>query len=172
MLYKHLSPILSESIDGAYLHVASKWHSAFGRMAPRGVVLLLLASLVLGFASAQIRGIDPTKAEKYSQSSGSFTCLDGSKTIPFDRVNDNYCDCPGDGSDEPGTPWFLTHLLEPRAMLSIPSSHNLIFVQALLLATMALSGAATGALSLKQSRRLLLMTVFAVRVSCIFCACR
>ncbi|VDM22913.1 unnamed protein product [Hydatigera taeniaeformis] len=31
-----------------------------------------------------------------------FTCLDKSATIPWDRVNDDYCDCL-DGSDEPGT---------------------------------------------------------------------
>ncbi|RWS15369.1 glucosidase 2 subunit beta-like protein 1 [Dinothrombium tinctorium] len=31
-----------------------------------------------------------------------FTCFDGSITIPFRFVNDDYCDC-GDGSDEPGT---------------------------------------------------------------------
>ena len=50
-------------------------------------------------------------------SSKSFSCFDGSATIPFEFVNDDYCDCQGrmgdewsggtdfdlDGSDEPGT---------------------------------------------------------------------
>ncbi|XP_043090822.1 glucosidase 2 subunit beta [Puntigrus tetrazona] len=47
------------------------------------------------------RGVPLTKKPFYEENKP-FTCLDGSRTIPFDRVNDDYCDCK-DGSDEPGT---------------------------------------------------------------------
>jgi protein kinase C substrate 80K-H len=42
------------------------------------------------------------EAALYQPVNGKFTCADGSLTIPFERVNDDYCDCD-DGSDEPGT---------------------------------------------------------------------
>lgn len=35
------------------------------------------------------------------QPSQQFVCLDGSSTIAFERINDDYCDCD-DASDEPG----------------------------------------------------------------------
>ncbi|KAF2167632.1 hypothetical protein M409DRAFT_21789 [Zasmidium cellare ATCC 36951] len=48
------------------------------------------------------RGVGPEFAKFYEDSS-SFTCISNPKvSIPFSRVNDDYCDCP-DGSDEPGT---------------------------------------------------------------------
>uniref|UniRef100_A0AC35U0V9 Glucosidase 2 subunit beta n=1 Tax=Rhabditophanes sp. KR3021 TaxID=114890 RepID=A0AC35U0V9_9BILA len=46
-------------------------------------------------------GVSPQDAPFYD-SSKDFQCRDGSKNIPFDSVNDNYCDCD-DGSDEPST---------------------------------------------------------------------
>uniref|UniRef100_A0A8C8II72 Glucosidase 2 subunit beta n=1 Tax=Oncorhynchus tshawytscha TaxID=74940 RepID=A0A8C8II72_ONCTS len=70
-------------------------------------LLLLLTSLALAMgtgAAVEIqrpRGVPQSKRQFYEENKP-FTCLDGSSTIPFDRVNDDYCDCR-DGSDEPGT---------------------------------------------------------------------
>ncbi|XP_006004085.1 glucosidase 2 subunit beta [Latimeria chalumnae] len=47
------------------------------------------------------RGVSLTNRQFYDDSKP-FICLDGSMTISFERVNDDYCDC-NDGSDEPGT---------------------------------------------------------------------
>lgn len=47
------------------------------------------------------RGVSLAKASLYSPTKD-FTCFDGTITIPFSYVNDDYCDC-FDGSDEPGT---------------------------------------------------------------------
>ncbi|XP_071804289.1 uncharacterized protein [Asterias amurensis] len=51
-----------------------------------------------------IIGVRPKEASLYSpDSDGNFWCLDLTTKIPFYKVNDEYCDCVGDGSDEPGT---------------------------------------------------------------------
>ncbi|XP_068676407.1 glucosidase 2 subunit beta-like [Montipora foliosa] len=55
---------------------------------------ICVASSVRGVALTRLPFYDPSK---------DFTCLDGLLTIPFNSVNDDYCDC-SDGSDEPGTP--------------------------------------------------------------------
>ncbi|KAF6032454.1 PRKCSH [Bugula neritina] len=66
---------------------------------------LLLAFCVVilpVFASEPIpRGVSRAKGSFY-KAGVPFKCLDGSQTIPFDQINDDYCDC-ADGSDEPGT---------------------------------------------------------------------
>ncbi|XP_055085000.1 glucosidase 2 subunit beta-like isoform X3 [Periophthalmus magnuspinnatus] len=51
--------------------------------------------------SRKIRGISSSYKRFYREKK-SFLCIDGSKMIPFEQVNDDYCDCQ-DGSDEPGT---------------------------------------------------------------------
>ncbi|XP_023161171.1 glucosidase 2 subunit beta isoform X2 [Drosophila hydei] len=51
-----------------------------------------------------IRGIRLFDYDAYKPNyKGNFKCLDGSREIPFDHLNDNYCDCVSDGSDEPST---------------------------------------------------------------------
>ncbi|CEP18764.1 hypothetical protein [Parasitella parasitica] len=63
----------------------------------------ILAAIVLVRASSFVRGIAPQKLDLYQPSKDkTWTCLDGSKVIPYSAVNDDYCDC-ADGSDEPGT---------------------------------------------------------------------
>lgn len=73
-------------------------------MGGRSVLFIVFCLAVPGIivrGSSQLpRGASPADASLYTGSD--FTCRDGSKTIPFSRVNDDYCDCE-DGSDEPGT---------------------------------------------------------------------
>lgn len=49
------------------------------------------------------RGVALSKATLYKpRSDDTWICLDGSRTLKFLQINDDYCDC-SDGSDEPGT---------------------------------------------------------------------
>lgn len=67
-------------------------------------VLLSLSVAVPAQASPspEVKGVHPSLHLKYvPTSSDLWYCLDGSRSIPWSAVNDDYCDCP-DGSDEPG----------------------------------------------------------------------
>nr|XP_029734154.1 uncharacterized protein LOC115254235 isoform X2 [Aedes albopictus] len=51
-----------------------------------------------------LRGIRLRDIDAYSvRTTAMFRCLSGKREISWSRVNDDYCDCPEDGSDEPGT---------------------------------------------------------------------
>lgn len=54
---------------------------------------------------SNVIGIDPKLIQHYSpDAANNFRCLqESSLSIPFDWVNDDFCDCQIDGSDEPST---------------------------------------------------------------------
>eukprot|EP00794_Sanderia_malayensis_P007787 gene7787-8632_t len=63
--------------------------------------IVVFAGSIIPSLSFDVRGVSTAKLSFYNPEHD-FTCLDGTVTIPFTYVNDDYCDCP-DGSDEPGT---------------------------------------------------------------------
>jgi len=71
------------------------------------ISMCFLFLLIISYASCGsnevkiVRGVELSHQPFYNPTQD-FTCLDGSKTIPFSNVNDDYCDC-ADGTDEPGT---------------------------------------------------------------------
>ncbi|KAF9901996.1 hypothetical protein EC991_005433 [Linnemannia zychae] len=78
-------------------------------MKTHSVCLPILATLALSAAVTRAnvsntpRGVSPSNANLYvPDKANNWSCLDGSRTLPFSAVNDDYCDC-SDGSDEPGT---------------------------------------------------------------------
>lgn len=56
------------------------------------VSLSLLLSAVCTSEGKDVRGLNPEKKSFYKPDRD-FTCLDGSATLPYSLVNDDYCDC-------------------------------------------------------------------------------
>ena len=70
-------------------------------------VLCCITSSMIVFAYCDLterpRGVSLRAVPFYTaDKDGYFACIDGSERIPFNQVNDDYCDC-ADSSDEPGT---------------------------------------------------------------------
>ena len=102
-------------------------------------LVLIVACCTGALAAVEIRGVGPAgmvcigvlptisinapaTEQHHYQKGASFTCLDGSKSIPLDHVNDEYCDC-ADGSDEPGALSDSSLLIEPLPCLHCNCSH-------------------------------------------------
>ncbi|CAG8448953.1 14159_t:CDS:10, partial [Gigaspora rosea] len=74
--------------------------------------ILILELVILSFFTlnayakvdnlSKLLGVEESKAHLYEAKGPDWTCLDGSATIPYEAINDDFCDC-ADGSDEPGT---------------------------------------------------------------------
>lgn len=127
----------------------------------------LLASCSSSTSTEPRPAVPSAEYDRYVPSGqGMFRCLDGSKTIPFTAVNDDYCDCP-DGSDEPGRSQPLSRRLPrgpgadlgaalERLMLARPQARRPARTQS--------SSAATPATSPAASSRAASATVSAVRL--------
>ena len=80
-------------------HLDNRKTLLFGQLNTQSMLLVLAISLPpLGAVKRTWREYEA----HVDESSGVFTCLDGSKSIPLSQFNDGFLDCP-DGSDEPST---------------------------------------------------------------------
>lgn len=93
----------------------------------RGNSVFLIICTFIIYAHSDVprpRGVSLSKASLYTPAKD-FTCFDGTVTIPYHYVNDDYCDC-FDGSDEPGTSACLNGIFHctnaGHRPLNIPSS--------------------------------------------------
>ncbi|CAG0911892.1 unnamed protein product [Cyprideis torosa] len=69
----------------------------------RTVLLLLSLASTVGFSMDLLTGVSPDLVAFFNaHETLTFKCLTSSQDIPWESVNDDYCDCD-DGSDEPGT---------------------------------------------------------------------
>ena len=63
----------------------------FDKMVIKSIILIVISALCVS-EGLRPRGVPPDMANFYDPNSN-FHCLDGSGEIPFEHVNDDYCDC-------------------------------------------------------------------------------
>ncbi|XP_016844650.1 uncharacterized protein LOC100118043 [Nasonia vitripennis] len=77
--------------------------------------------------SISLRGTHDKDIIKYfPNSKGKFVCFSTKEELDYIKVNDDYCDCPLDGSDEPGTSAcnngvFYCEKVSKKSAVKIPS---------------------------------------------------
>ncbi|KOC62984.1 Glucosidase 2 subunit beta [Habropoda laboriosa] len=90
--------LISGSVRSSNYIISDKVHSKWNRS---------LHSKLLGDKEGRtvsLRGTRDQDISKYLPNvRGKFVCFASKDQIEFTKINDNYCDCPLDGSDEPGT---------------------------------------------------------------------
>ena len=65
-------------------------------------MILKLALLLGSIGGLNLTGVDPSKTELY-KNAGLHCPGNPSKKLTPEMINDDFCDCPEDGFDEPGT---------------------------------------------------------------------
>lgn len=75
------------------------------RAGPLGDTKFAYVEKIGSYERKILRGIRLSDLDRYSERPQlvAFRCLASGREIPWRRVNDDYCDCPEDGSDEPST---------------------------------------------------------------------
>ncbi|EFN87358.1 uncharacterized protein LOC105180602 [Harpegnathos saltator] len=77
--------------------------------------------------TVSLRGSRDQDVSKYlPEANGKFICFAEKMEIDFMKINDDYCDCPVDGSDEPGTNacnngFFYCEKSSKQSTVKIPS---------------------------------------------------
>uniref|UniRef100_A0A182J9G6 Glucosidase II beta subunit N-terminal domain-containing protein n=1 Tax=Anopheles atroparvus TaxID=41427 RepID=A0A182J9G6_ANOAO len=79
--------------------------TAVNRASPWGDTKFAYVEKIGSYERKILRGIRLSDLDRYSErpQAVSFRCLASGREIPWHWVNDDYCDCPDDGSDEPST---------------------------------------------------------------------
>eukprot|EP01097_Dermamoeba_algensis_P009571 TRINITY_DN6781_c0_g1_i1.p1 TRINITY_DN6781_c0_g1~~TRINITY_DN6781_c0_g1_i1.p1 ORF type:complete len:232 (-),score=51.63 TRINITY_DN6781_c0_g1_i1:72-767(-) len=62
---------------------------------------LLLSFFLVANSVPLLRGVHPKDASRYS--AVTYKCKGGERSLPRHQLNDDFCDCPLHGDDEPGT---------------------------------------------------------------------